>query len=123
MAPGTFAWELARDSAPRRSFDLGAGKAPHPEARVLSALCKSLRSMNMSKASIPNHILLPSLTVVSAFSIYFIDFPFLFEPFDFSLKGYHEGLQAPVFSTRVKKMKVPEVPLDGPCSFLTVPFP
>ena len=89
MAAGTFAWEFARDSAPRRSFDLEAGKAPHPEARVLSALCKSLRSMNnMSKASIPNHILLPSLTVVSAFSIYFTDFPFLFEPFDFSLKGY-----------------------------------
>lgn len=102
MAPGTFAWEYARDSAPRHSFDLEAGKAPHPEARVLSALCKSLRSMNMSKASIPNHILLPFLTVVSAFSIYFIDFPFLFEPFDSSLKGYQKGLQAPVFSTPVK---------------------
>lgn len=58
--------------------------------------------MNLSKASIPNHILLPSLTVVFAFSIYFIDFPSLFEPFDFSLKGYQKGLQAPVFSTRVK---------------------
>lgn len=76
MAPGTFAWEHARDPAPRRAFDLEAGKPPHPEARELSALCKSWRSMNMSKASIPNHILLASLAVVSAFSIYFIDFPF-----------------------------------------------
>lgn len=54
-----------------------------------------------------------------SFGVYFIDVPFLFEPFDSCLKGHQWGLQAPVFSTRVKN-ESPRSPAWWSLFFLNV---
>lgn len=91
-----------------------------PKVEVHYQPLQVLRSTEYVKSVYPKstYYFPPSLSfMVSATGIYFIDFPFLFEPFDFSLKGLPLDLQPLCFLFRLKKMKVREVPLADPYFF------